>query len=277
MPSEAWEFAYASARRAGVEIRPLTELDDASAVNEVIRRTWGDSSLLAPEFLRAFQASGNWPIGAVAQGRVVGFALGFLGPSDGIHVHSHMLAVLPELRTGGIGYALKLAQRAWAIDAGIDVVRWTFDPLQARNAHFNLAKLGAVADRFFRHFYGDMADDLNRGDRSDRLEVRWDVQRNIEQEPGVPAGSAARPWVVLSREPAEPAARPSEVRPPRGDPRALVEIPPDYGALRRDHPELAARWRAAVGDALEACFAAGMAGIGFLPEGAYVFSVRPVS
>src|SRR5919198_3551552 len=229
MPSEAWEFAYASARRAGVEIRPLTELDDATAVNEVIRLTWGDSSLIAPEFLRAFQASGNWPIGAVAQGRVVGFALGFLGPSDGIHVHSHMLAVLPELRTGGIGYALKLAQRAWAIDAGIDVVRWTFDPLQARNAHFNLAKLGAVADRFLRHFYGDMGDELNRGDRSDRLEARWDLQR----EPGGRPVPEYRPWVVLSREDSESRPRPSEVRPPRGDPHALVEVPLDYDTLRR--------------------------------------------
>jgi predicted GNAT superfamily acetyltransferase len=277
MPSEAWELAYASARRAGVEIRPLTELEDATAVNEVIRQTWGDSSLIAPEFLRAFQASGNWPIGAIAQGRVVGFALGFLGPGDGIHVHSHMLAVLPELRTAGIGYALKLAQRAWALDAGINVLRWTFDPLQAKNAHFNLRKLGAVADRFFRHFYGDMADDLNRGDRSDRLEVRWDVREDVEREAAESGGAGETPWVVLSREPAEPAPRPSEVRPPRGDPHAIVEIPTDYGALRRDHPDLALRWREAAGDALEACFAAGMTAVGFLPEAAYVFAVRPVS
>jgi predicted GNAT superfamily acetyltransferase len=277
MPSEAWELAYASARRAGVEIRPLTELEDATAVNEVIRRTWGESSLVAPEFLRAFQASGNSPIGAIAQGRVVGFALGFLGPSDGIHVHSHMLAVVPELQTMGIGYALKLAQRAWALDAAIDVVRWTFDPLQARNAHFNLRKLGAVADRFFRHFYGDMADDLNRGDRSDRLEVRWDISESAEQDPDGATGGGESPWVVLSREPAEPAPRPSEVRPPRGDPHALVEIPVDYGALRRAHPDLALRWRQAVGDALEACFAAGMTAVEFLPEGAYVFAVPEVS
>ena len=149
------------------------------------------------------------------------------------------------------------------------MVRWTFDPLQGRNAHFNLVKLGAVGDRFFRHFYGDMADELNRGDRSDRLDARWDLER----EPGSTGTVGDRPWVVLSREPAEPSPRPSEVRPPRGDSQALVEIPPDYGALRKDHPDLASRWREAVGDALEVCFAAGMEATSFL-KGAYLLAVR---
>jgi predicted GNAT superfamily acetyltransferase len=273
MPTEAWEFASASARRAGVEIRTLTELEDAALINDVIRATWGDSSLMLPEFLRAFQTSGNVPLGAFDGGRLVGFVLGFLGPEDGVHVHSHMLAVLPEFQGRGTGYALKLAQRAWALGAGIPVVRWTFDPLQARNAHFNLVKLGAVADRFFRHFYGDMADELNRGDRSDRLDARWDLER----EPGAIGAVSARPWVVLSREPAGPSPRPSEVRPPRGDSHAIVEIPHDYASLRRDHPDLASRWREAVGDALEVCFAAGMEATGFLQDAAYLLAVRAES
>jgi predicted GNAT superfamily acetyltransferase len=270
MPTEAWRLANDAARRAGVEVCPLTELEDAGAVNEVIAATWGASSAIGPEFVRAFQASGNVPLGAVAGGRVVGFVLGFVGPAGGVHVHSHMLAVLPEHRAAGVGHALKLAQRAWALDAGLDVVRWTFDPLVAANAHFNLVKLGAVADRFLRHFYGDMGDDLNRGDRSDRLEARWDLER----EPGSRHPPVGRPWVVLSRETGDGAPRPSEVRPPRGDPHAVVEIPPDYAALRRDHPQLAGRWRGAVGDALEACVAAGMEAVVFLPESAYVFAVR---
>ena len=270
MPPEAWSLANGAARRAGVDIRPLVDLDDAAAINDVIRATWGPSSVVAPEFLRAFQASGNTPLGAVREGRVIGFVLGFLGPADGVHVHSHMLAVLPEHRATGAGHALKLAQRAWALDAGVGVVRWTFDPLQAANAHFNLMKLGAVADRFFRHFYGEMSDDLNRGERSDRLEVRWDLERN----PGSRDARPDAPWIVLSRESADDAARPSEVRPPRGAPTATVEIPPDYAALRREHPELAARWREAAGDALEACVAAGMEAVAFLPEGAYLFAVR---
>ena len=222
------------------------------------------------ELIRAFQASGNLPLGAVADARVVGYALGFLGPdATGVHLHSHMLAVLPEFSSRGVGHALKLAQRAWALDHGIAVARWTFDPLQARNAHFNLAKLGAVADRFFRHFYGDMGDQLNQGDRSDRLEARWDLLAG----PGAKPVPERRPWIVLSREWGDPGPRPSEVRPPRGDPHAVVEVPAEYGALRRSHIELAEAWREAVGDALEACFAAGMEATGFLPNGAYLFTV----
>jgi len=261
-------MALKAAGESGVEIRSLTELADTRAVNHVITATWGESSTLAPELLRAFQASGNPPIGAVAGGRVVGYVLGFLGPDEGgIHLHSHMLAVLPEFRGTGVGYALKLAQRAAALDAGIEVARWTFDPLQARNAHFNLVKLGAVADRFHRHFYGDMGDELNRGDRSDRLEARWDLRR----EPVLPT-SVTDAWPVLTREPAEPAPRPSEVRPPRRTAAALVEIPPDFRGLRMHHPDLALQWREAVADALESCLAAGMVADGFRPEGAYVFT-----
>jgi predicted GNAT superfamily acetyltransferase len=266
---DAWKLGHDAARRAGVEIRTLTELHDADAVNHIIRYTWGEHSTLHPELLRAFQAAGDAPIGAVADGRVIGFTLGFLGPEEGtVHLHSHMLAVLPAARRSGVGYALKLAQRAWALDAGISVARWTFDPLQARNARFNLVRLGAVADRFHRHFYGDMQDDLNRGDRSDRLEARWDLTR----EPGATTTAGRRPRAVLAREPAGVDPRPGTVEHAGDDPAARVEIPDDYAALRDRDPQLAARWRAAVADAIEGCLSAGMVGTGFLPDCAYVFT-----
>jgi predicted GNAT superfamily acetyltransferase len=98
-----------------------------------------------------------------------------------------MLAAVPERRHVGVGTALKLAQRAQALDQGIHVIRWTFDPMVARNAWFNFGKLGVVADRFERSFYGEMRDTLNIGERTDRFVVRWDLDR----EPGqwsVPPG-----------------------------------------------------------------------------------------
>ena len=82
---------------------------------------------------------------------------------------------------------MKLAQRASCLDRGIGLVRWTFDPLVARNAHLNIGKLGATCDRFHRDYYGEMTDAVNVGDRSDRLVVRW----LLDREPGrraVPAG-----------------------------------------------------------------------------------------
>jgi predicted GNAT superfamily acetyltransferase len=206
--------------------------------------------------LRALAESGNVPYGAFAGDDLVGYVLGWAGVDrdEGLHVHSHMLAALPDRRHRGIGYALKLAQRAQALDQGIEVVRWTFDPLVARNAYFNLRKLGVVADRFERAFYGEMADAVNRGDRSDRLVVRWDLRR----PPGGPAvEDLGRDLVVLSMDgPAyDPPSGPVE--------RAFLRIPSEYQALRAADAEAGIRWRDAVAEALEGSFAAGLLVTGF--------------
>lgn len=175
--SDAWDLAQEAADRAGVAFRELSTVDDADLINGVIEATWGGQHL-DREVVRALAVSGNAPIAAVADGAVIGFVLGWAGVDDGgLHVHSHMLAALPDRRHSGVGTALKLAQRAQALGQGIEVMRWTFDPLVARNAWFNFGKLGVVADRFERSFYGEMRDLLNTGERSDRFSVRWDLHR----------------------------------------------------------------------------------------------------
>jgi len=175
--SDAWELARAAADRAGVTFRPMTTVEDADRIDEVIQATWGGQHL-DREIVRALAVSGNVPIGAVADDVVLGFVLGWAGVDrDGLHVHSHMLAAMPDRRHAGIGTALKLAQRAQALDQGIHVMRWTFDPMVGRNAWFNLGKLGVVADRFERSFYGAMSDMINAGERTDRFVVRWDLDR----------------------------------------------------------------------------------------------------
>lgn len=253
--SDAWELANSAARVAGAELRPLTTLEDADRIRRVMIATWGEHQLVPREMIRALADSGNVPYGAVNGDDLVGYVMGWMAlDADGPHVHSHMLAVLPDRRSGGVGLALKLAQRAQALDAGYHVVRWTFDPLQARNANFNLNKLGAVCDRFHRDFYGRMTDDINRGDRSDRVVVRWDLDaplgpRLLPPEPGVTVlGSAGGPG----------SPRPEIQEPASSAPSARVSIPADYPELKERDPELAATWREAVGDALEACFGLGL-------------------
>jgi predicted GNAT superfamily acetyltransferase len=162
-----------------------------------------------------------------------------------------MLAALPDRRHRGVGYALKLAQRAQALDQGIHVARWTFDPLVARNAWFNMGKLGAVADRFGRDFYGEMTDDLNRGDRADRLVVRW----NLDPDPAPrPARSDAPAALVAAGDPDRP--EPQRGPWPEGD-EVAIEVPRDHLALRSADPRLGARWRDAIAEALETAFGAG--------------------
>ena len=264
--SDAWDAADAAAESAGVSLRALTTVEDVDALLAVERAVWGEQAQTPSEMVIALGESGNVPFGAVAGTELIGFVLGWAGVNhrDGLHVHSHQLGALPDRRHRGVGYALKLAQRAQALDAGISLIRWTFDPLVSRNAWFNLVKLGATADRFLPNYYGDMSDELNRGDRSDRLLVRWDLE-------GGPRGPVlAEGHEVLGREgDAAESPRPGSPAPPSGD-RALIRIPREYHALRARDPALARAWREATGEAFERCFDAGLSVEGFTEDSTYV-------
>ncbi|HSL11172.1 MAG TPA: GNAT family N-acetyltransferase [Actinomycetota bacterium] len=263
--SDAWALANDAAATAGVRLAPLRTVDDADAIGDVIVATWGEQPI-GPEVVRALAESGNEPYGAFDGGELVAFVLGWAGvDADGLHIHSHMLAARPDRRHAGVGYALKLAQRAQALDHGIHTVRWTFDPLIARNAYFNLAKLGAVADRFERAFYGEMADELNRGDRTDRLTARW----NLDAEPGPRRSPAAA--TLLHRN----ANGPAFAGAPADADAVAIEVPAEYLELRTTAPEVAARWRDAVAQAAETCIARGLVAVAFdRQRSAYVFATE---
>jgi len=274
--ADAWDLADAAARRAVVRIDPVRTLEDVDRLNPVIDHAWG-GQVFQREILRAFQYAGCILLGArehdaPQDAELVGFVFGFLGHDRGLHVHSHMLAVLSAWQAKGVGLALKVAQRAAALDLGIQDMRWTFDPMIRRNGWFNLMKLGTVATRFMRDFYGEMSDDVNRGERSDRFEVSWSldserVSRALEQGPR-PADAAG---VVLLSADGDPAApRPVPTGAPPGQ-RALVAVPADHVALRRADPGLAAAWREAAAEAFRACFDAGLVATAVSPEGSYVF------
>lgn len=195
--------------------------------------------------------------------------MAFLGLDEGeVALHSYITGVLPRLEHRGIGFGLKMVQREWCLSSGIGTVTWTFDPLLARNAYFNLRKLGAVATRFHRDFYGPMTDAFNADDRTDRLTVRWEVG-----SPRVEAAVAGRlqipddpnAGVLLDMEDGLPRRRPVS-----SEPRALVRVPPDYLALRRRDMRTAVEWRNAAADVLQEAFESGHRAVDFLREGAYV-------
>jgi len=273
--SDAWTAASRAAANAGVSLRRMTTLDDADLVLRLIEHTWGGQAL-PRETLRALEHADSGVIGAEADdGSLVGFVLGFLGTAGGLHVHSHMLAVVPDRRHGGVGFALKLAQRAAALDEGIDDVRWTYDPLLARNAWFNLMKLGAAATEFLPDFYGEMDDLLNANDRSDRFEVRWRLR-----DAGVTARAAGDPAPLPGLEDAtavlECAGADGDVRPSLTGAaigaRATVAIPRDYPELRARDAALAAEWRSAAAEAFAKCFAAGLSAVALTREAVYLFA-----
>jgi predicted GNAT superfamily acetyltransferase len=233
---------------ADPEIRELVSMDEMERAARLIDAIWGEDRIMTPALLRALSTHGNPVIGAFRGDELIGAQVGFLGMERGRTIlHSHITGVARGLEHRGLGLELKRAQRDWCLANGIDTVTWTFDPMVARNAYFNLVKLGAVADRFHRDFYGAMQDELNVGDRSDRLEVRWELRSERVER-------------ALAGHPKEPDAIDTE----------RVHVPEDYHALRQTDPEAASRWRDSVADALEEVLARGLRATWFLREGAYV-------
>ncbi len=113
-------------------------------------------------------------LGAYDGPKMVGVLFGFTALDNGKPYHySHITGVLKAYQAKGVGFKLKLAQREHVLRQGQDLVRWTFDPLQAGNAYFNIGKLGAVCRTYWRELYGSLDDSLNRGRLTDRFEVEW--------------------------------------------------------------------------------------------------------
>ncbi len=177
-----------------VEVRHCRGLEEFRACSELERTVWGASDLHVPlPVYVVAHDSGGQVLGAFHSGRMVGFTLAMAGLREGrSYLHSHMTAVLPELQNLGIGRRLKLYQRQDALSRGIGLVEWTFDPLEVRNAYFNLERLGVIVRRFIPDCYGITMSPLHAGLPTDRLVAEWwlDSPRVLDRLAGrVPAGS----------------------------------------------------------------------------------------
>jgi predicted GNAT superfamily acetyltransferase len=159
-----------------IEVRPFRELAEMDACVNLQQMIWGYSDrdiIPARVFLVASHCNAQ-VLGAFDGDLVVGFALGFLGSREQrIYLHSHIVGVHPEYQNRGVGRQLKLAQRTDALARGIDLIEWTFDPLQARNAYFNLVRLGAVVRTYIPNFYGNTSSPLHGGLPTDRFVAEW--------------------------------------------------------------------------------------------------------
>ena len=230
-----------------VRIVELTRAAEHHDLAALFVRTWrADSAadVMPASTMTAIALSGGYVVGAYDDDRLVGGGVGFLGRG---HLHSDLVGVDPDAQSMGVGYALKQHQRQWCAQRGIPEVRWTFDPLVARNAYFNLHRLGARAVAYLPDFYGTLSDGVNAGDRTDRLYVHWStVDIPADQAPAL-----KRPAVAVDQVDGEPVVGPvaGEV--------VLVAVPTDIEAVRRDDPGLARRWRRAVGEVLPAALDAG--------------------
>jgi predicted GNAT superfamily acetyltransferase len=178
-----------------VHVLPVQDMNEM--IVNLQRQVWGYSEIdtVPSHIFVVARETGGQVFGAFCEGRIIGFALAFAGTDGGrVYLHSHMVAVLPEFQNRGVGRCLKLAQRDDAIARGIGLIVWTFDPLQAKNAHFNLGKLGAIVRRYVRNYYGRTSSSLHWGLPTDRLVAEWRIRSSYVEEHlsgKVPARQAA--------------------------------------------------------------------------------------
>jgi len=247
----------------GIQVRELTALTDLEAVYQLFDAIWRPDPHNPPvttELLRALSKAGNYVSGAYDGTELVGACAGFFGAPSERTLHSHVAGVSHQARGQNVGFALKLHQRDWALQRGVTAIEWTFDPLIRRNAYFNLVKLGARPTQYLTNFYGQMRDEINGNDQSDRLLVRWEIDE--------PVGGAEPPAASVALE------RGSDGRPVRTEPATTgavaIAVPTDVEALRTTDFAAAQEWRLAVREVLGGLLTAGARVTGFDRTGWYV-------
>ena len=232
-----------------IKVRDLDTLQDQDSGREIFDLTWtmDAGTEITPNLLQAMVHSGSYLSGAFVENKIVGAAFAFPATNSGLHLHSHMTAVLDEYRDQGVGYALKIDQWNWAKKQNYSHLSWTFDPLVRRNAKLNIVKLGVDISTYYPNFYGEMPDALNAGDESDRLMVSWSTDID------------------------EPKARQLITDPKPDD--ILIEIPEDIVAIRSKNQSESMKWRRQVRDQFLAAFEKNGKVVGFSANNEYVVRI----
>lgn len=257
-----------------IQIRPIRTHEEYRAVEQLQRDIWGleEVEIVPDHMLLIANKSGGLVLGAFdacadeTSQRMVGFVFGIAGlsPSGQLKHYSHIAGVAPAYQNRKLGYRLKLAQREHVLAQGIDLITWTFDPLESRNAALNFRKLGATCQSYLRNMYGSMRDSLNVALPSDRFQVDWHIASphvidRLKGEQDSPSLAALRAEGVLTLNPpmpGEPPHPPAETLPIQGE-RLLIHIPAYFQSLKTGDMELALAWRLHTRALFEAAFAGG--------------------
>ena len=245
--------------RSGVTAKPAAEivvrhcrgLAEFAACLEVERAVWSSADIdlvPLPLFVVAAETGGE-VLGAFDGDRIIGFTLALAGVRRRAYLHSHMTAVLAGYRDIGVGRRLKLFQREDALGRGIELVEWTFDPLEVKNAHFNF-RLGAIARRYMPNLYGITSSPLHAGLPTDRLVAEWWLRS---------ARVRSRVSAAGSRQAAMGAHKKKSPR---------IRVPGEVAAVRRSQPDEAARLQSEIRQEFEHWFNLGYAATDIEIEGA---------
>ncbi|MGY3320032.1 GNAT family N-acetyltransferase [Arthrobacter sp. TE12232] len=268
---QAGEAAAAAASRAGVRVIDEHDRDKLRDVEGLLIAIWGMSPHGAPvpfDLLRSISHAGcNVSAAYNADGALRGAAVGIVSPG-GAATYSLIAGVLPGAADKGVGFALKQHQRAWSLARGIETMTWTFDPLVSRNARFNLTKLGAHAFEYARDFYGEMQDDINANDESDRLVAVWPLssRRSISCSEGSVEELELPETALNNILEYGPDSRPVLLETPDT---LWCRAPQDIVALRAADSDEAGLWRLRIRGIFEPAFASGYNASGVTRTGWY--------
>jgi predicted GNAT superfamily acetyltransferase len=226
-----------------IEIRPLTDREDLKGVVRLQRQIWGfeDVDLVPLRLFVVAEKIGGQVYGAFDGAKLIGFCMAIPGlkPGGKTYLHSHMLGVLPEYRNTGVGRILKLTQRDDALARGIDLIEWTFDPLEIKNAFFNMQRLGAIVRRYVPNQYGTTSSPLHGGLPTDRCIAEWWI---------------SSPRVTTKLDGGYFTHHPAETR---------IDVPSDIATIRATDPAHARNIQKSVCEQLCSAFDRGLAVIGF--------------
>ena len=267
--------------------RNLTTLEDFAEVVELERRIWGPGyeDVVPVPILAVTVHCGGILIGAFDGDRMIGFVYSLPGIKDGKPTQwSHMAGVLTEYRSAGLGRTLKLLQRDRTLAMGLDLIEWTYDPLQAMNAHFNFAKLGVVVEEYEENLYGTSASPLHQGNPTDRFVAEWWIRTPHVERRLAPAGP-----LTLRASGLADAAKVNRTAPSGAwlesvdvdlsldARRLLVEIPMGFTDMLARAPELALAWRICTRAIFTTYFARGYRAVDFSLDreggkGAYILA-----
>ena len=234
---------------SAIVIRDIESFDEMREVEVLQTDVWqfSDLDVVPRTILVASKEAGGVLIGAYDGPTLVGFVYGFPGYEHGQAMHhSHMLAVRPEYRNLNLGFKLKLAQRDQVLSLGIERITWTFDPLQSRNAYFNFAKLGVIADSYRVDFYGASTSSFLHQAGTDRLWVTWLIDsERVRQRLGNEERAETFPSDVLQLLRVGVDLRPesNEQSDIWKQDELAIEIPTNVDALQTERPDLVVEWR----------------------------------
>jgi predicted GNAT superfamily acetyltransferase len=258
-----------------MHIRSLTTIAECREVAALEKTVWGYADaedVVPPPILVVSIKRGGILLGAFDDGGTMrGFVYSMPAMKNGRPTQwSHMLGVMPEMRAAGLGVRLKLAQRQAALDLGIDLIEWTYDPLQAANAHLNFAKLGIVVEEYEENIYGDSSSPLHGGTPTDRFVAEWRLREpHVERRIGalgsllVRDGSVAGAPVVNASLAGAPWRRPGVADLSIEARRVLVEVPIGFTEMLERQPALAHQWRMTTREIFQAYFARGYRAVDF--------------